>query len=140
MSKAKTEPEILRALVDLRAAKAELERVEEELWCRFHAIANKKAGVDAPYRYLDRELAMVLARTFTESAKVNGDELKSKLPASQWKKVMMLVEVLDEEALSVAVRRGEVSEVLVEECTLRKRTVKRLLHHATRAEAIAAAK
>jgi hypothetical protein len=141
VSKAKTEPEILRALLDLRAAKVELEQVEEQLWCRFFAIADKKAGAEQGYRYVDPELAMVLARTYAESAKVNGEELRSKLSPAQWNKVSMVVRVLDDEALSVAMRRGEVSELVVEECTLRKRTARRLLHHATKDEqkALAAA-
>jgi hypothetical protein len=134
MSQAKSEPEILRALVDLRKAKAELEHVEEELWSRFFVIADKRAGADAPYRFLDSELGMVLARSFSESAKVNEDELKARLPPMQWKKVSMVVEVLDAAALDVALRRNDVSATVVEECTLRKRQVRRLLHHATKDE------
>lgn len=134
LSRAKSEAEILRGLLDLRRAKDELERVEEDLWGRFFAIADKKAGVDEPYRFLDPELAMVLARSFSESAKVNEGELKARLSPAQWKKVSMVVEVLDQAALDVALRRSDVSATVVEECTLRRRTLRRLLHHATKDE------
>jgi len=77
---------------------------------------------------------MVLARTYAESAKVNEDELKARLPEAMWRQVSQVLRVLDQEALNVAVRNNRVSAVLVDECTLRKRTVKRLLHHATKEE------
>ena len=95
------------------------------LWEAFYQIADREAGEANPFRYLDEETGMVLARSIAHHESINPERLQSLLSPSQWLKVSRAQRILEPSLLEAAMIRGQVSKEAVEECTERKRIPRR---------------
>ena len=116
MTKAEREiSAIVAALVELKAAKESLSQRESEMWDRFHALADAAAGKGQPYRFLDAESALVLARVLTE--RLDVAKLEERLSDGAWKAVTVPARRFERPLLDAAVLKGKMPAGIVEDCT-----------------------
>lgn len=122
-------------IVKLLALEQEAKHIDEEkkvLWNEFFAIADKNVGVDKPYRYFDRELEYVIARSVSVTEILNETALEKLLTPYQWNTVTIVVRQLDRSMLQGMVNKGRIAPEIVKEATERKPIIKRLLHRASK--------
>src|SRR3990172_10753555 len=112
---------IIRRLLILTEETAEREREIKLLWETFYRIADREAGEGKPFRYLDEETGLAVARIVARHESINPELLEEKLTARQWLKVSRVARILDTTLLEAAMIRGQVPVATVEECTERKR-------------------
>ena len=117
---AKAERDIARIIArlgEIKAAKEALSQEEGALWDSFHAAADAAAGKGQPYRFLDGETGLVLARVLTE--RLDVAMLEERLPEAHWKAVTVAARRFERPLLDAAVLKGKVPAGIVEDCTER---------------------
>jgi len=108
---------IVAQLVELKAAKEALSREESALWDSFHGIADGLAGKGQPYRFLDGESGLVLARVLSE--RLDVAKLEERLSEIAWKAVTVAARRFERSLLDAAVIKGKVPAGIVENCVER---------------------
>ena len=119
---------ILRRLAELNSEKNTLEIEAEALWGAFFQIADQRVGEKKPFRFLDPESLMILARIIAVSENINTEKLEGLLTPEQWETVTEVTEpqrYLEPVLLEAAMKTGQVPTAVVEECLEKKITVRR---------------
>lgn len=114
----KAEREIARTiarLIEVKAEKEALAREEGALWDSFHGVADAVAGKGQPYRFLDAESGLVLARVLTQSLDVA--KLEERLSDAAWRAVTVPARHFERPLLEAAIIKGTVPAGIVEGCT-----------------------
>ena len=106
---------IIARLGEIKAAKEALSQEESALWDSFHSAADAAAGKGQPYRFLDAESALVLARVLTE--RLDVAKLEERLSDGAWKAVTVPARRFERPLLDAAVLKGKMPAGIVEDCT-----------------------
>jgi hypothetical protein len=110
---------IIRELLVIEAELEKLEKMKAAAWARFFAVADKAAGKDQSYRYLDPELLQVIARIVPAPQELlDRDGLFDELTAAQRR--IITRPVIDLALLDAAVLIGKVQPELVANFTTMK--------------------
>jgi len=116
MTKAEREiGRIIARLGEIKAVKEALLQEESALWDSFHGIADAAAGKEQPYRFLDSESALVLARVLAE--RLDVAKLEERLSDAAWRAVTVPARRFERPLLDAAILKGKVPAGIVEDCT-----------------------
>ena len=127
---------IVQRIGEIRGAKDKLEAEENFLWKQFFTIADAIAGEGKPYRYLDKDLMMVMARTVSilESLDEAGLLESPQLSPVARRAITKTVIVIDPVLVEAAITKKKLPIELIWQFTKRKVVLKRIFHPATKEE------
>ena len=111
---------IITRLVDLKEQQERLVAEATTLWAAFYQIADREAGKNKAYRYLDEETGLVLGRVMRQGDKLNPVDLEASLTSKQWLSVTQGLRVLDEARLEVVMQKDETIKAAVDAAMERK--------------------
>ncbi len=112
---------IITRLVDLKEQQERLVNEATALWTAFYLIADREAGVQKSYRYLDEETELVIGRVMRRGDTLDIAALQSALSHKQWLSVTQEKRVVDDARLEVAMQKSDTVKAVVDAAMTRKR-------------------
>ncbi|KKM98905.1 hypothetical protein LCGC14_1153150 [marine sediment metagenome] len=117
---------IITRLVDLKEQQDRLASEATTLWTAFYQIADREAGKNKAYRYLDEETGLVLGRVMRRGDTLDTAALEAGLTPKQWLSVTQGKRVLDEARLEVAMQKDDTVKAAVDTAMERKMIASKL--------------
>lgn len=120
--------EVRAIMTRLEAIKQNVEILGKEadaLWSAFFKIADARAGEGAPFRFLDEELGVVIARQIATSGSIDSAALEKQLTEEQWGRVSELRRVLNTTLLEAEALRDPTIRSTLDTCSQVKKIVRR---------------
>ncbi len=111
---------IITRLVDLKEQQERLLAEATTLWAAFYQIADREAGKNKAYRYLDEETGLVLGRVMRQGDTLDPARLEASLTPKQWLSVTQGKRVLDEARLEVAAQKDDTVKAAINAAMNRK--------------------
>lgn len=117
---------ILARLLEIKERQETLDSEAKALWKAFYLIADREAGKEESYRYIDEETRMVIGRTMAVSETIDPEKLEEALTHEQWLEVTKSIRSLDQARLEVALDKGHIAKDVVEPCVNHRKTARKM--------------
>lgn len=116
---------ILARLLEIKERQGTLDSESKALWKAFYRIADREAGEEKSYHYLDEETGMTIGRVIALSEVIDPAKLEEALSHKQWLSVTKEIRQLDQARLEVEMDKESISKEDVEPCINRKKTARK---------------